>query len=289
MGVIKNLEGQVFGKLTVLSFAGLKNKRISQWMCKCECGNYTTVVGAWLTSDNTTSCGCFKIQRIKETKTIHGHNTRELTTPEYAAWYSLKQRCTNKNSRNYKNYAGRGIKVCSRWIDSFENFLADMGCRPSDKHSIDRINNNGDYEPENCRWATKKQQANNVRDNKIIEYKGISKTLSEWHDELGFNYATVSARLRKGYSVEKSFETIPGYLEFKRSNNKPSKESIEKLIERLSKPVLQKDINNVLVCEYTSGTDAYLKTGISGSAINNCINGYSKTAGGLKWERKILK
>lgn len=127
------------------------------WDCLCSCGNQTTVRGAHLRGSDCQSCGCLAL----EGKTLHGLSK----TTEHVIWSGILQRCENKNNHGYRNYGGRGIKVCSRWKD-FENFYADMGRRPSSKHSIDRINNDGDYEPNNCRWATVSQQLANRRPRK---------------------------------------------------------------------------------------------------------------------------
>jgi hypothetical protein len=288
MGKIIDILGQKFGKLTVLSFEGLKNRRNAKWMCKCDCGNYKSVSGSDLRSGNTISCGCFAIQRIKEVNTKHGNGRRSEHSPEYIAWSGMKERCLNPNASAYEYYGQRGIKICDRWINSFENFLADMGVKPSTRHSLDRFpnNENGNYEPENCRWATKKQQANNVRDNIVVEYKGEFKTLSEWRDELGFNYGTVSSRLRNGYSVEVAFETAPGKLYFERIVNMPSEESIKKLVERSRVAILQYTKEGVFVKEHYSMSQAARDLGILSTSIKNCVAGLSKSAGGFIWKKK---
>lgn len=153
-----DLVGRVFGELTVTSLtvsSGTKRK----WLCRCSCGKRTSVVGSNLTTGNTRSCGHVRSEVTKARSIRHGM-TR---TAEYRAWLQLIQRCTVPQNPKYPSYGGRGIRVCDRWRNSFEAFLSDMGKRPSPDLSIDRINNDGNYEPGNCRWATRSQQARNTR------------------------------------------------------------------------------------------------------------------------------
>lgn len=148
-----------FGKLQVLCEAGSNKHRKARWLCHCDCGENVVVLGSSLRSGNTKSCGCLQ----RQSGFNHGHNSPKTgqISSTYHSWCSLKQRCLNPKATGYKDYGGRGIKVCGRWL-SFENFLEDMGERPVGK-TLDREDNDGNYEPDNCIWSTAKEQANNRR------------------------------------------------------------------------------------------------------------------------------
>jgi len=152
----------------------------------------------------------------KERFTTHGNCKVGSVTPEYRCWSHIKSRCYNKNVNEYKLYGGRGIVVCDKWLYSFENFLSDMGLRPSKYHSIERINVNGNYEPSNCRWATQKEQQRNRRNNTTLSLNGENKTIAEWTELYGLKRCTISFRIRKGWNVEKAITTPT--LKLKRLN-----------------------------------------------------------------------
>lgn len=149
----------VIGPATPVMFAGKVTPRV---MCRCQCGTERPVLLSNLKSRKSKSCGCYRSNRAAETKVRHGHARKGHVTPEFACWQAMIGRCTRQNHISYRNYGGRGIKVCDRWL-AFEAFLSDMGYRPSPLHSLDRINNDGNYEPDNCRWATKQEQRKNQR------------------------------------------------------------------------------------------------------------------------------
>lgn len=169
-----DLTGQVFGRWTIIGRHSVKPFRCGtatiNWACRCECGTEKVVQGSNLRSGHSRSCGCLLI----DTVTTHGATNGGKPTPEYAIWMGMRGRCRVISSGGYKHYGARGILVCDRWND-FENFLADMGKRPSSKHSVERIDNNGNYEPRNCRWATNTEQQLNKRTtrNSLIGVSGI--------------------------------------------------------------------------------------------------------------------
>lgn len=162
MGVKENLLGKVYGRLTVISPSDSINNR-TYWKCRCVCNKVCNVRADQLKDGTTSSCGCLRIERLREKICTHG----ATGTPTYDIWEAMGQRCNNQNSAGYAEYGGRGIKICDRWLgaEGFSNFLKDMGERPH-KLSLDRVDVNGDYSPENCRWADNSLQGFNTRKSK---------------------------------------------------------------------------------------------------------------------------
>lgn len=191
--------GLKFSKLTVTSGAGVDKHQKRIWNCICECGNKTVVATTPLRLGKTQSCGCLKT----ETHTIHGDHK----SLEYYAWRSMRNRCKDQNTKYYEKYGGRGIKVCGRW-ENYLNFLSDMGRKPTKNYSLDRIDNNGDYTPENCRWATKSEQNKNRSVTVWIEHEGKKMLTQDWALEVGLSYSTLYARLRNGWSIKRALNTL---------------------------------------------------------------------------------
>lgn len=178
-------------------------------MCRCRCGTERSIRYRHLYSGHTRSCIPCSGEKVAKARTKHGHNPRNRKrSPTYSSWAMMVSRCTNPNFPWFSDYGGRGIKVCERWKD-FANFLADMGERPSLKHSIDRFpDNDGNYEPGNCRWATAKEQGRNKRTSRLISFNGKTQTLVEWSEELGISESLLAARIgRLGWPLEKAMKT----------------------------------------------------------------------------------
>ena len=190
-----NLIGRRFGKLTVIEFAGVKNQR-TMWRCLCDCGNYKTVQGKLLKNENVKSCGCLH-------HTINGLYKHRL----YSIIKSMKNRCYNNKHEAYSRYGGRGIKVCDEWLQDFMNFYNwAINNGYHDNLTIDRIDNNKGYSPDNCRFVDRKTQQQNRRTNKFYTINGETHCLKEWCDLLGLNYQKVYKRIRRKWSIIKALE-----------------------------------------------------------------------------------
>lgn len=188
----EDLTGKKFNYLTAIKFVEYDEKSHNcKWLFKCDCGNEKILGVGGVKSGNTKSCGCYNSQKASERATIHGKNH----TKEHRTWCNMRRRC--RDAENYPDYAGRGITVCDRWAESFQNFLDDMGLAPTPKHTIDRINNNGNYEPSNCRWATRKQQNRNYSRNINIIINKETHCLKQWCEIYNKPYDLVYQRITK--------------------------------------------------------------------------------------------
>jgi len=200
MGKFIDLTGVRFTRLLVLKrdFKGQTNKNV-KWLCICDCGEKKSCQAIHLRRESIKSCGCLQREQNDANRYTHGLSK----TPEYNIWTNIKSRCGNPKNNSYKDYGGRGIYLCQRWLN-FEHFYNDMGSRPSKIHSIDRIDNNLGYSPDNCKWSTPIEQANNKTSSKIIKYKRISQSLADWSRDTGLNYDMLKYRINAGWPVERA-------------------------------------------------------------------------------------
>lgn len=199
---MKNESGRRYGSLVVLSFAGLSSRGHATWRCSCACGREVVALGFNLRNGNTGSCGCARKRVSREKATSHGRSGSRL----YLVWAAMLSRCRNPRDKNYPRYGGRGISVCDRWL-RFEGFYADMHPRP-DGLSLDRVDNDGGYSPENCRWATRCEQGANMSRSVRLVVSGASLSLSDAEALFGVGRGTIYARLRKGWSHDQCVRPV---------------------------------------------------------------------------------
>lgn len=199
MSRLIDLKGRRFGRLLVVERYGGFGR--PKWLCICDCGNTKVCPSGYLLSGDTNSCGCLRVDTTSKLGLLSRKHGGKGTT-EYKVWDGIKQRCLNPGDKAYKYYGGRGIIICDRWRSSFENFLADVGYRPSLDLTLNRIDNDGPYSPDNCKWSTWTEQNNNHSRNKILEYLGERKTLAEWSRYFRVNYKTLKWAIWRGESLE---------------------------------------------------------------------------------------
>ena len=202
--------GQQFGRLTVIEAAAPhvepRGRHHRMWLCRCACGTEKEIYHQSLVRGLTRSCGCLRRETTVARTQTHGHSKKGNWSATYRSWSGMITRCTSEGHDKFSYYGGRGITVCDRWSSSFENFLADMGeCPPA--HSIDRVDVNGNYEPGNCRWATRTEQLRNKRNNVLVEYAGRKMTLVEASELSGINYSKLQARIARGWSLERALRS----------------------------------------------------------------------------------
>lgn len=198
-----DLTGKRFGRLLVLRREGRRGKRIT-WLCECDCGALHVAAGANLRSGGATSCRSCAFQRMGKIRSTHGMSKSR----EHHCWSMMKQRCCNPKCKSFPSYGGRGITVCSRWLESFEAFFADMGEAPPGA-SLDRIDNDGNYEPQNCRWTDEVTQGRNRRTNRYLTARGETMTVTEWSARTGLSVSGIIGRLDAGRSVEDALFSPP--------------------------------------------------------------------------------
>lgn len=201
--------GAKYSRLTVRESLGVDKHKKRLWLCDCECGKTVRATSRAIATGNTKSCGCLRKERIGAQRRTHG-KSKSL---EYQNWCAIKSRCDNPDNQDYALYGGRGITVCDRWANSFENFLEDMGQRPFKSATVDRKDPSGNYTPDNCKWATQKQQCRNKRNNRLLTANGETLPICEWAERSGVSQGTIWSRLSLGWSEEEA-ATLPRQQRF---------------------------------------------------------------------------
>ena len=200
--------GRKFGRLTVLAFSHRSVHGHYVWRCRCSCGEKKDILGYSLRSGDTESCGCLAREQTAQRSRTHGRRG----TPEYRSWACMKTRCTNKRIRDWDLYGGRGIRVCRRWLNSFENFLADVGPKPGPDFSLERLDNDKDYRPGNVVWGTKQAQSRNRRGNVIWSFRGEKRCIAAWANKLLIHENTLRSRVfQQGWTIAEALVTRPGW------------------------------------------------------------------------------
>lgn len=195
---VKDIRGVRRGLLVAQQYLGSLPNRHANWLCLCDCGKTHEVDAATFLRWSCRSCGCYKAETARKQMRTHGKSKNS----EYYIWQAIIKRTTNPKDPRWENYGGRGITCCQRWLDSFEDFYADVGPRPSPAHSLDRLKNNEGYYPSNCAWKTAKEQARNRRSNHLLTHKGETLTIAEWSERIGISGRTMIARIGLGWSIE---------------------------------------------------------------------------------------
>lgn len=197
MALVAEMIGRKFGRWSVISRSDVRTPEDTKWNCLCECGQLGAVAGKSLRVGNSQSCGCLALERRSANATTHGKSK----TSEYKSWLKMRERCLDPECPAYPDYGARGIRICDRWLDP-TNFLDDMGPKPTRGHTLERKDNSKGYQPDNCKWADRFEQANNKRNNRLITVNGASKTAPQWARLSGLSAKTIEARLKYGWTEE---------------------------------------------------------------------------------------
>jgi hypothetical protein len=197
--------GERYGRLVIVRRAPNAKGARSRWHCRCDCGGRSISQGHSLTTGRTQSCGCLSREGVVARSTTHGRSS----DPEYSVWARMIGRCENPSATQFARYGARGITVCARWRRSYPAFIADMGRRPSPEHEIDRIDNDRGYGPRNCRWATRREQANNRHNSLWLTVRDRRRTVADWARHVGLRYHTLRLRLRRGWPVAQALGLAP--------------------------------------------------------------------------------
>lgn len=206
---VKDIAGKEYGRLVVESFAGTDDRGRASWFVRCKCGRTKVSKAADLIRGAVRSCGCLgDEQRRAAGEKSRSQLSKSSNPTEYNAWEGMIRRCYKPGHPSYERYGGRGITVCDEWRAGFPHFLRDMGkCPPG--HTVERDDNSGNYTPDNCRWASKKEQANNRRSNVLITHDGKTMNIGQWAEFRGWAYSTIANRLANGWSPEKAVSVQP--------------------------------------------------------------------------------
>lgn len=239
--------GRKFGRWTIISLDRIDKGGNRVWLCECTCGSRKTVWQTNLYSGMSVSCGCYAREMTSACNRTHGATADGV--PEFRIWAKMRSRCNCTSDKSYDRYGGRGIYVCERWQNDFTAFFSDMGPRPSRKHSLDRIDNEGPYSPVNCRWATPKEQARNKRTSRIIRIGDVWGTLAEWCEVFGMVRGTLLERLQRGWNP---LDAVLRPVDHRRGprNRRP----VGKLEVRMPRE-LEANTGAVLICPRLSGAD----------------------------------
>lgn len=257
-----DMEGRKLGRITVGRYCG-RCLSGSRWECHCECGRVYITSYAVLKNPTNRSCGCYHDEVCGKATITHGMSR----TPEFEIWLGIKDRCFCTTDHAYGDYGGRGITMHPTWVESFEQFYKDVGPRPSPQHTIDRYpNNNGNYEPGNVRWATKKQQANNRRSNRMITVNGVTKTLMQWGESTGFGWGVIKRRLDMGWDEESAVTTPVRVPKLPTGVTR----SASRFRARLSKRHFQKDVGYFDTIEEAVAAHKQAELEYAKSVANSC-------------------